>query len=341
MVIAARDRLGVQRLFVDAAGTRWARDVASLLPASPTLDPDGVRFAWGLHADATRSCFAEVRPIPAGHALVGVDPLRHEPSPSPSPTGDLLGALVDAIMAIPGDAVLALSGGFDCAFVLALWRATGRPLPPVLSLRTPWPAYDERDAAAETARYFGLEPDYVDIGSEEVVAAIDAAIGAAETCLFNLHPIARQLLAREAVRRGHRVLVTGDGADQLFAGAPSEIFLPILGALVADAGIDLRSPFLDPDVACEAGVIATGSGKDELRVLARHLVGGEASFIERPKVPRWFPAIDLSARVDLAFVERVAGRFGLPGDIGSDRARVGWVTLQALARRFGVARCAD
>ena len=81
---------------------------------------------------------ARLRDLAKEHArLAPVVPLPVE--------GRLVDALVDAVGAIDGDAVVALSGGFDSAFVLSLWRAGGRPLPPTLSLRTPWAAYDERD----------------------------------------------------------------------------------------------------------------------------------------------------------------------------------------------------
>ena len=51
----------------------------------------------------------------------------------------------------------------------------------------------------------------------------------------------------DAVR--FEVLVTGDGADEVFRGAAGADYLPVVGAIVRAAGLVESAPFLDPGVA--------------------------------------------------------------------------------------------
>ena len=147
--------------------------------------------------------------------------------------------------------------------------------------------------------------------------------------------MARFLLAREAARRGHAQLITGDGADSLFARSPSEQLLPIVGALANGAGVALASPFLDPTVQA-AVAPKPDPGKAALRAIAARL--GLASLARRPKTPRLTPPIPLAAP-DPAFGAYWEAGLGVPFGQADDAGRVRWLTFASLSRTFGLTRC--
>lgn len=327
-------------MFVDAERRRWATRASALLPARPRLDPDGVAFAWGQGGDWERTCFEGVRRVPPGCALQGPTPLRAVAAPPDEPVPTLLDALLLATRsALRSGAVLALSGGFDSALILALARELGLPLPPILSLRSPWPEYDERARVVETAGSFGLEPRFVEVSARDVLEAVDGAVFAAETCLFNLHPVGRWLLALAARRLGYHTLITGDGADQLFAGKCGESYLPIVGALVEAAGLTLAAPFCHPAVVSH-GRRARDPAKTALREIGRSLSPG-APWVDRPKTAKLMPTFELSSLFDRSWAERTSARLGLPLSPADDRDQTRWATLASLDRAFGGALCAE
>jgi len=248
------------------------------------------------------------------------------------PAGPLGAALGDAVAGFDGpDLLVALSGGLDAALVLALWRQAGRPLPEAITLRTGLPGYDESERAARVAAALGLRLHVVAVTGDDLVAALPDGIAAMEQPLYNLHPIARLLLARGAARLGARALVTGDGADQAMYGQPAADYLPLVAALTGAAGLALWSPFCDDRVIAAALAAGRDVEKQALRALARSL-GLPAWITDAPKRTMLAPALDLSPHMDRAAIDRLARALGLPVVLDDDRSRVGWVTL-ALAHR--------
>lgn len=337
----ARDWHGLARAYVRTSDGRRDSRLRPLVSGSETeLDLDGVLAAWGRSGqDPSRAWLRAVREIPPGARLSGWsggEP-RFEPvAPPRTNRRTLIEALRAAVdSATDGrlwEPVLALSGGLDAAVVLALWRETGRPLPPLLTLQTDAPRYDESERAAEVASAFGAELIRVRVSVSELASSLPDAIAAIEQPLYNLHPVSRLLLARAGARLGCCVLVTGDGADQIFAGRPALDYLPLMGALTAHAPIGLWSPFFDEDVIAAALDRGPDPKKAALRAIARELAV-PSWIVEAPKVARYAPRLDLSAYVDRRELEALAAELGLPLSLAGAEDETGWVTL-ALARRW-------
>ncbi|MCX5745570.1 MAG: hypothetical protein NT062_24095, partial [Proteobacteria bacterium] len=53
---------------------------------------------------------------------------------------------------------------------------------------------------------------------------------------------------------------------------------------------------------------------------------------DQPKRRRLVPELDLEPILDRARIARLAARLALPVDLSTDRARVGWATLDHLVR---------
>ena len=88
-----------------------------------------------------------------------------------------------------------------------------------MTLDTRLPGHSELEQTLDTARLLGADtPEVIRVCEAELISSLPEAIAACETPLFNLHPVARFLLARSAAERGFDAILTGDGADQVFAG---------------------------------------------------------------------------------------------------------------------------
>jgi len=187
-------------------------------------------------------------------------------------------------------------------------------MPAVLTLETGLADYDEVEQARSIARAVGLRCNVVRIDAEGLLDLLPEAIVATETPLYNLHPVTRFALAREAQRRGYDTLVTGDGADALFRNEPDLDYVPIVHAMTIGAGMSLASPFLD-------GV----SPVREKRALYDYVRTPIA-----PKRARFMPALDMQRyATDL---EPLAEELQMEIHWTSARARIGWATLGLLVR---------
>ncbi len=143
-------------------------------------------------------------------------------------------AALDSVVGRGQRVALALSGGLDSALLLALLATSFRGSMPavyVLAPRLPGGAdYDESAAAVGLARSLELKATVIEAAEQDFLLGLPACAALAETPLYNAHPVAKHLLFEQLAADEIDVVITGDGADQVFAGAPSEIYLPIVGA---------------------------------------------------------------------------------------------------------------
>jgi asparagine synthase (glutamine-hydrolysing) len=113
-----------------------------------------------------------------------------------------------------------LSGGVDSSTVVAMAsHDRGTPIP-CFTIRIKRPDLDETSEAAVVAKHLGADPIVVDCGAEEVLATYPELIRAAEGPVVDTSCAALLLLAREVHKRGFKVALTGEGADEWLAGYP-------------------------------------------------------------------------------------------------------------------------
>ena len=113
-----------------------------------------------------------------------------------------------------------LSGGIDsCAVLGFASRLSPRPLR-AYTLAFDHADYDESGLAEEQARLSGAEYCRVDIRSELLADNFSDAIYHAERPFANAHAVAKYLLSRAVRDSGIKVVMTGEGSDEIFAGYP-------------------------------------------------------------------------------------------------------------------------
>ncbi len=277
----ARDRFGVRPLFLarTTEGFSFASEVRALLRGLGTpreLDPRGLVDAlalWG--ASPARSAFVGVHELAPGHwAVIREDrsfelerwwelPCDVVASPPGEGAADetaeeLLELLDDAVrLRMRADVVVAayLSGGLDSSVLVAL-AAGGPGRLQAFGLSFPGSPVDEGEAQRTIADALGVDLHQLDMDGAAVADWFRRAVELAEQPLLRTAPAPMLALSGAVRDSGHKVVLTGEGADELFAGYdvfkeakvrrfwardPSSTMRPALLARV--------HPFLDRDLA--------------------------------------------------------------------------------------------
>ncbi len=238
-----RDRVGICPLFhAEADGwLLWGSEVKAILASGLVrAEPDvpGLDYFFNFFSSSpTRSVFHGIKIVPPGHYLKVVDgrvsirqywdldfPDRGDErrSADPTPLVDELEAhLATAIeRRLRGDVPVAsyLSGGLDSTVVLGLaTRERGGPVASyTIGLDGAGP--DERARAEESARALGSALTTVRMDRSGIAAAYPSLIRAAEVPVVDTSCACLLRLAEAVHGQGHRVVLTGEGADEALAG---------------------------------------------------------------------------------------------------------------------------
>ena len=237
-VFLARDRFGVRPLFYSfSGGDLWFASEAKALFASgevdAALDPiglDQVFTFWA--ARPPRTVFRDVASLEPGcYAIWQNGRLQHgryyeldypEARDEASDALPALDALLDSSVALRlrSDVPVGgyLSGGLDSSISCAL-AARGSPF----SLRTfsitfDDPQLDEGEFQQLVARQLQSRHYIRAIGPQDVAAVFPDVVRHAETPLVRTAPAPMYLLARLAREHDIKVVLTGEGSDELFLG---------------------------------------------------------------------------------------------------------------------------
>lgn len=238
-VFAARDRFGIKPLYyAEHNGTLYlASEVKALLAAGVPARWDGasVYDALLFGPSPRRSLFGGIRQIPPGHYLIadacGITVQRYwdfdypvEPTPARSDEAwaeEFRGALEEAIrLRLRADVPVGcyLSGGIDSCAILAL-AARHHPAPiRAFTLSFDRPEYDECATAACMAARAGAQFQPIPVRQEEIADRAADAIAQAETLFANAHGVAKFLLSRAVRDAGYKVVLTGEGSDEILGG---------------------------------------------------------------------------------------------------------------------------
>jgi len=245
-IFLARDRLGIKPLYTyrpAGGGLLFASEVRALLAAGPDLVP--ARFepraleaflAQGA-VFSERALIAGVELVPAGAELlfdwegrplarrqawslprVGRPPRTTDRREAARLVGQTLRGALEQHLRADVPVGLFLSGGIDSATLATLTSEGGRR-PTTLSIGFDQPEWDETETAAEIARQLGTEHVSRRLTGEEVRDSFDAVLSAADQPTvdgFNTW-----FVSREAQRAGLKVVLSGVGGDELFAGYDS------------------------------------------------------------------------------------------------------------------------
>lgn len=234
-----RDRFGVKPLFV----ARSSRNVIVASEAKAILALPGVKRAFDRAwlsgpmlsmAPKAASAFEGIEAVRPGHvATFGLDGSyetfpywRRTFSPRASMGLDEAAASVRSTveravrrrMVADVPVCTYLSGGIDSTIVASeMARAGGAPIK-AFSVAFTASAYDESDEAEESARALGLAFEKVPCTVDDLAENLVGTVRTVETFLANPSAVGKYLLSRRVRDAGYKVALTGEGADEIFAG---------------------------------------------------------------------------------------------------------------------------
>jgi asparagine synthase (glutamine-hydrolysing) len=245
-LILARDRLGIKPLyFSEQAGRfRFASNVQALLAAGgvdTSIDPASLHHYLSLHAvvPAPRTILKGVRKLPAATLyVVEPDGARHElqywqlevgartaddtleEADWREATLDVLGKAVERRRVADVPVGVLLSGGLDSSLLVAIHAAQGQR-----NLKTFSVGFesigdvdgDEFRYSDLIARQFHTQHERIYIDGQRAIDALPGTVAAMSEPMMSHDAIGFYLLAQE-VSRHVKVVQSGQGADEIFAG---------------------------------------------------------------------------------------------------------------------------
>ena len=237
----ARDRFGIKPLFY-----AWHNEVLYIASEIKALFAAGVPARWDYesfyHAGTgypTRTLYDGIFQIPPGHYALATEkhfqvnrywdfnyPRAADISLKRS-TEDYIEefrhVLEEAVrIRLRADVPVGvyLSGGLDSCSVLGL-AARYHPDPiRAFTLTFEHAAYDEGSVAREMASRVNSKFHTVAIRQSDLADAFSDAVAQSETFCVNAHGVAKYLLSKAVRDAGYKVVLTGEGADEILGGYP-------------------------------------------------------------------------------------------------------------------------
>ena len=239
-----RDPFGIRPLFwwSDGQAFIFASEIKALLAnreVSVSVDPraliETVRF-WTVVGE--RTMFAEIKQVPAGHALTwqrGAARLEHYWSWPFSGAVEPLRLASDAEYYEAFDEALAgavkrqtmadveigayVSGGIDSSVIVHhLARLGSKRGLSTFSVAFDDPDYDESHAQQAVVQHYGTRHRVTHIATTDIAEGFAAAVLHAETALFRSAPVPMMRLSEDVRAAGIKVVMSGEGADEILLG---------------------------------------------------------------------------------------------------------------------------
>ena len=244
-LVLARDRLGVRPLYLCTHGGRlwFASEVKAIFAGDPTirraLDPIGLAETFTFWTTAApQTVFAGVTELEPGHVrtiaqgriddrafweprypLDGRAMFRGSPEEAAEEVRDRLEESVRLRM-LRADVPVGcyLSGGLDSSLVAALGRRVKGEQFCTYSIRFEDAEYDETPFQRTMAAFIESDHREVTVRRRDIADVFPDVVDHAERPLLRTAPAPLYLLSRLVRESGIKVVLTGEGADEMFAG---------------------------------------------------------------------------------------------------------------------------
>ncbi len=241
-LVLARDRAGIRPLFYTSAAGRliFASEVKALfaLPeVSRSLDATAINQICTYWSPlAPRTVFTGIESLPPGHIMVVTNGITRiekywdwdfsevaqAPTRSEADYADELRELmIDAVrLQLRADVPVGayLSGGLDSSIITSLiHNYTDTPLR-TFSLTFEDAEFDESNHQKELVKYLGTTHSSLQCTKSDIAAAFPRTIFHTESPIVRTAPTPLMLLSQHVREAGYKVVLTGEGADEVFGG---------------------------------------------------------------------------------------------------------------------------
>jgi asparagine synthase (glutamine-hydrolysing) len=244
-LVLGRDQIGIAPLFYveTRAGVLFASEIKALLRSRAVprqVDLTGLDQVLTFPGPVSpRTLFAGIHSLPPGHLLI-VDPdrapklacywdldyPREDDPPGPTDRDFHIAALDEALRAsvrrrlqadVPVSAYL--SGGLDSALIVAIAAdLTPGETRDTFSIAFADPAIDERRYQRLLAERLGTRHHQREVAPDDILACLRDIVWGAEAPLRESYNACSLILSRMVRDEGRKVVLSGEGADELFGG---------------------------------------------------------------------------------------------------------------------------
>jgi asparagine synthase (glutamine-hydrolysing) len=202
-----------------------ARALAGYLTFGSVPEPEtiiaGVRLAPPgvvLRFDAGTSAVKEVDAVPLVHPDMGQEPVADRET-AVEVVREALERSVDRHLVSDVPVALFLSGGIDSSIIAALAARRAGSTLDGFTVTFSEPQFDESRVATIVARRHGIRHHLIPLGDEDLLAALPRAFASMDQP--TLDGINTYVVSESVRAHGTKVVLSGLGGDELFAGYPS------------------------------------------------------------------------------------------------------------------------
>lgn len=241
-MVLVRDRTGILPLyFADVpGGIAFASEVKALLASrwiEPQLDPTALDELFTFWAPvAPRTIFRNVSQVPPGHMLIVSSGQRrlqpywswnfpeqgaHRRAPESQLRGELRSALSEATqLRLRADVPVGayLSGGLDSSALVALLKEKVPDTLHTFSIGFDDVGLDESGYQQQVAAWLNTQHHAMQCTHDDIARTFPMAIRHAESPVLRTAPAPMRLLSASVRDAGIKVVLTGEGADEVFGG---------------------------------------------------------------------------------------------------------------------------
>lgn len=114
-----------------------------------------------------------------------------------------------------------LSGGIDSCAILGLASAYSQSPVKAFTIGFDDVAYDESKIATEMAESCGADQDIMRLSGNELYGHFEETLWHTERTIYNTLGVAKLLMSRHVHNSSYKVVMTGEGSDELFGGYPA------------------------------------------------------------------------------------------------------------------------
>ena len=242
-LVLARDRMGVRPLFYTEheGALFFASEIKALLALpgmAAEIDPVALDQIFTLWCPLPpRTAFRGIHELPPGHVMTIRDGQRtvrpwwrlSYPDRGDRPPAGPMGDRAEELRALLADAVRIrlradvpvgayLSGGLDSSLITALAAREKPQGLKTFSLRFRSAEHDESVWQRQMADALGAASASVECGAGDIARHLPQAMRHIESPILRTAPVPLQRLSARVREDGMKVVLTGEGADELFAG---------------------------------------------------------------------------------------------------------------------------
>jgi len=114
-----------------------------------------------------------------------------------------------------------LSGGIDSCSILGLASAAQQAPVKAFTIGFDHDRYDETPIAREMAEAAGADQDVLRLSADHLYDNFEETLWHTERTIYNTLAVAKLLMSRHVRDSHYKVVITGEGSDELFAGYPA------------------------------------------------------------------------------------------------------------------------